>query len=336
MNNDVTQTKSDFFTHGGDPAGAEARFGMPKNGWLDLSTGINAVPYALPVMPLEILHRLPLAQDMDGLLLAAQEVYGVADKNLIVASPGTQALIQLIPTIFESSAVEIVSPTYGEHVTAWRKAGHKVNEVSQITNSARYALVVNPNNPDGNVYTPQNLLALADQLYSRGGALIVDEAFADVVPELSVTFQAEHPGLIVLRSFGKFYGLAGVRLGFAICAPALAKKIASKLGPWAVSGPAIWAGTEALNDQIWRKSTRNRLKIDASRMDDVLFNAGFEIVGGTDLFRLGQSAKAWEIFEKLGNAGILTRPFSYRGNWLRFGLPGCEGDWQRLSAALEL
>jgi cobalamin biosynthetic protein CobC len=197
-------------------------------------------------------------------------------------------------------------------------------------------VVVHPNNPDGRTQTVEGLVAFADELFDRGGALVVDEAFADVAPELSVIPHAARDGLIVLRSFGKFYGLAGVRLGFAVCAPGVAERLTAKLGPWAVSGPAIWAGTSALNDVSWAEATRARLQADAQRLDALLLGAGMAVIGGTDLFRLCECDDAQALYERLGRAGILTRPFAYNPRWLRFGLPGTDADWARLETALAL
>lgn len=325
--------------HGGDPAQLEARFGKPEGGWLDLSTGINPTAYPVPDMPGEVLARLPLKAELDALLDAARSAYGVPKDAAIVAAPGTQVLIQHIPALFAPSEVTVMGPTYGEHAPAWAAAGHAVSDVSSIcaqaARPAPFAVLVHPNNPDGRTQTTEGLLAFADELHDRGGALVVDEAFADVTPDLSVTPHAGRDGLIVLRSFGKFFGLAGVRLGFAVCAPDVAEDLAAKLGPWAVSGPALWAGTHALSDAAWISGMRNALKLDALRLDGMLADAGLDVIGGTDLFRLVQSDDAQAIYERLARAGILVRPFSYNPKWLRFGLPGAERDWSRLKAALK-
>jgi len=325
--------------HGGDPKAVEARFGAPKDGWLDLSTGINPVAYPLGEMPGEMIARLPLQADLDALLNAARRAYGVPEDATIVASPGTQALIQMVPSLFEPSSVSIMGPTYGEHAPAWVAAGHRVEDVgsicAQAAQPAPYGVVVHPNNPDGRTQTIEGLVAFGEELHDRGGVLVIDEAFADVTPELSVTPHADGKGLVVLRSFGKFFGLAGVRLGFAITSPEIAARLAAKLGPWAVSGPALWAGTQALGDHEWAEVTRARLKVDAGRLDGLMERAGLKVVGGTDLFRLGESSDASVLYEKLAHAGILVRPFDYQLNWLRFGLPGTERDWARLETALK-
>lgn len=330
----------DAVQHGGDPAALEARFGVPKHGWLDLSTGINPQPYAPPPIPAEVMARLPLKAELDGLLAAARRAYGVPEGAGLIAAPGTQALIQLVPTLFAPSDVTVLGPTYGEHASAWVAAGHRVEDVTSIcaqaARPAPFAVLVHPNNPDGRMQSVEGLLAFADELHDRGGALVVDEAFIDVDPTRSVTPHAGRDGLIVLRSFGKFYGLAGVRLGFAVCTPDLAERLNTKLGPWAVSGPAIWAGMHALNDAAWAEQTRVRLKADAARLDALLIRAGLRLLGGTDLFRLAESEQAQALYETLGRAGILTRPFAYNARWLRFGLPGKGADWLRLEAALVL
>ncbi|MBF0247606.1 MAG: threonine-phosphate decarboxylase [Alphaproteobacteria bacterium] len=326
--------------HGGDMAWAERTFGVPGHvrGWLDLSTGINPVPYPLEVPPGDVLARLPGAADMAALESAARGAYGVPDGAAIVAAPGTQALIQILPTLFPAGDVTIMGPTYGEHAMAWRAAGHAVHGVASICAQAAlpppYGVVVHPNNPDGRVQTVEGLTAFAEEMHERGGVLVVDEAFADVSPEVSVTSHADTPGLVVLRSFGKFFGLAGVRLGFAVTTPDFAAKLSARLGPWAVSGLALWAGARALGDGRWIEDTRLRLCRDAVRLDGLLDKAGLAVVGGTDLFRLVQSPDARQVFEKLARAGILARSFDDHPNWLRFGLPGAEEDWARLEEAL--
>ncbi len=324
--------------HGGDPKAAEARFGRPKDGWVDLSTGINPHPYPVGDVPFELLARLPLKSELDALLDAARKAYNVSDEAVIVASPGTQSLIQIVPTLFKSSTVSIMGPTYGEHAPAWVHAGHKVEQVpsicAQAANPAPFSVSVHPNNPNGRLQAVDGLVAMAGELHDRGGALVVDEAFIDVKPELSVTPHAGCDGLIVLRSFGKFFGLAGVRLGFAITTPDWAEKLAEKVGPWAVSGPALYAGTKALSDQDWIDRTRSDLKVAMERLNALLVDAGMSFVGGTDLFTLVETEHAQDIYEKLGRAGILVRPFGYNPNWLRFGLPGDEKAWLRLENAL--
>ena len=328
---DVTEMPS----HGGDLAAAAARFGWPAEGWLDLSTGINPYAYPLPAISPEAWHRLPDAKAEHALIAAACCCYGVARPSHVVAGPGSQALIQWLPYLVPVSRVTIVGLTYGEHAAAWSAAGHHVDvrENEQVDPGSRVVVVVNPNNPEGRRLDPDGLVALGSGLTRRGGLVVVDEAFADVSPDISLADRVG-PGVVVLRSFGKFFGLAGVRIGFAICTPPLAGELRRAVGPWAVSGPAIAVATAALNDEGWIAQMRLRLSIEASALDSVLAEAGLMVTGGTDLFRLVTAPRAWALYEYLGSRGILTRPFASAPRLLRFGLPGGAEALERLRCAL--
>lgn len=324
--------------HGGDLAGAAARFGSPAEPWIDLSTGINpwAWPWPGPMAPVDAAawHRLPDRAALAGLKDAAASFYGCAPPT-VAAAPGSQALIQVLPRLVARGRVQVVGPTYAEHARCWARAGHSVETVDAPALAEGPVVVLgNPNNPDGRAHAPGDLLDLADRLAARGGALVVDEAFAEVRPEVSVAPWAGRPGLVVLRSFGKFFGLAGLRLGFALAEPALVAAIEDELGPWSVSGPALAIGASALADRAWRESARAMLAERASALDAVLSGNGIEVVGGTSLFRLVSDARAARIHEALGRAGILVRAFEARADWLRFGLPGDPAGLARLDRAL--
>jgi cobalamin biosynthetic protein CobC len=228
-------------------------------------------------------------------------------------------------------------PSYPEHARAAALAGHQVEAVREIGDCGDADLVIvgYPNNPDGRLIDRAGLIALADALRARGGVLVVDEAFMDVGPPgASLAPDVLRANIVVLRSFGKFFGLAGLRLGFALAAPALATRLAAMLGPWAVSGPALAVGAKALADAAWIDRTRRELAQEAQKLDAVLTDAGLDIVGGTGLFRLARLAAAPALFEKLGGAGILVRRFPDHADWLRFGLPADERAWRRLAGAL--
>ncbi|MBF0371991.1 MAG: threonine-phosphate decarboxylase [Alphaproteobacteria bacterium] len=321
--------------HGGDIAAAEERFGRPADGWLDLSTALNPFSYPLGEIPPEAWRRLPDRAEMTALCEAAASYYRAPDPAMLVAAPGTQALIQILPRLVEPCTVTVIGPTYGEHARCWRAAGHRVTvcDAAQAADG-HVVVVVNPNNPDGRRLEPDGLVALAEALARRGGLLVVDEAFADVAPEVSVAGRVG-PGMVVLRSFGKFFGLAGLRLGFAIAPPPLALALRDMMGPWAVAGPAIAIGTRALADRKWMAVTRNRLAREALALDGLLGAAGMTVLGGTPLFRLVSAGRAWALYEYLGERGILVRPFPLSPRWLRFGLPpGAEGR-DRLKRALD-
>jgi cobalamin biosynthetic protein CobC len=278
---------------------------------------------------------------MGLLMAAARRYYGTTADHPMAAAPGSQALIQWLPRVvpvrLDAGCVAILSPAYGEHAKCWRDGDYRVEAIARLEQVAdRHAVVVigNPNNPDGRRTTPATLLALAEQLAARGALLVVDEAFADVDPKLSVATAAGRPGLVVLRSFGKFFGLAGARLGFAFGSAELTARLSDALGPWAVGGPALRVAAQAMNDAGWIVGMRRLLAEAAAQLDAVLKAGGLEIAGGTDLFRLAAHPEAGEIYSRLGRRGILVRDFRDHPQWLRFGIPP-ESGLARLAAALE-
>lgn len=322
--------------HGGQLTAARRQFPSAPEPFIDLSTGINPVPYPLPKLDPNLWCRLPEPEALVDLQRAAATAYRVADPAMVVVAPGTQILISLLPHLLRHSTATILAPTYGEHRAAWHNAAAQTHQVTALDDLPPTGAIVlcNPNNPDGRRLEPSTLLALADTLVQRGGTLIVDEAFADFDPDLSLASALPHPALIILRSFGKAYGLAGLRLGFALTAPALAHRLRTALGPWATSGPAAAIGTLALQDEPWRLAAAARLNHDAARLDALLESAGLTILGGTILFRLATSPAASSLFERLGAAGILVRRFDTNPAWLRFGLPADHPAWDRLEKTL--
>jgi cobalamin biosynthetic protein CobC len=312
--------------HGGALARAKARFGAGDD-WIDLSTGINPWPYPLPAIPAASWASLPDEDALAALKAAARRFYGVGPNTPIAAAPGSQALIQLVPRLVPPGRVAIVGPTYAEHARCWRLAGHEVVETSDLSAAAPVLVVGNPNNPDGGRW-PVEVLAAA----ARGRMVVVDEAFGEV--SLARSAANGTADLLALRSFGKFFGLAGLRLGFALGPAALVDQIESALGPWAVSGPALVVATAALGDADWAAATRRRLLQEAAALDAVLTRRGLTRLGGTDLFRLVRTAQAQDLFERLGEAHILVRRFADRPDWLRFGLPPDGAALARLDRAL--
>jgi cobalamin biosynthesis protein CobC len=236
----------------------------------------------------------------------------------------------------------VVGPTYGSHADAWERGGASVRVVSYddvaVSPAPTALIIVNPNNPDGRLIDRRRLLELHEMLAASDGLLVVDEAFAEVTPGSSVADIAgtdAAPRLVVLRSFGKFYGLAGVRLGFVIASEEIASRVRGAIGDWPVSVDALAAGIPAYADTRWADQTRAQLTRDAARLDRLLSACGFEIVGGTSLYRLVRATDAPSKFERLASAGILTRPFQHDATLLRFGLPGTSDAWRRLTAALQ-
>ncbi len=321
--------------HGGDLGAARLLFPGAPEPFIDLSTGINPYPYPIPPLGADLFTRLPEPAALERLAGIAARAYGAPSGAHVVVAPGTQILLPQVAALVRPGRAAVLGPTYAEHVRAAAHVGHQVAEVADLAGlrNVDLAVVVNPNNPDGRIVPRQALLACAGALPAHG-MLVVDEAFIDVCADAgSLAPDVARPNVVVLRSFGKFFGLAGVRLGFALASPAVAARLRTGLGPWAVAGPAIAIGA-ALQDEPWAAANRTRLAQAARRLDQILAGAGLGVVGGTSLFRLGHAPAARALFRHLGRAGILVRRFAHQATWLRFGLPAGEPEWQRLVAAL--
>ncbi|CUX30402.1 Putative threonine-phosphate decarboxylase [Agrobacterium sp. NCPPB 925] len=307
--------------------------------WIDLSTGINPHSYPHSPIPASAFTRLPEPGTAEELKQLAATHFGAPSAQHVTLSPGTQMLMPLLAQIAINRGAQngaVLSPAYAEHARTARMAGLTVNEVENISDLSAYgyAVVVNPNNPDGRITDREALLTLAGAIRRKGGLLVVDEAFIETGGAESLADAAGSDALVILRSFGKFYGMAGVRLGFAIAHPDIAAELEARLGPWAVSGPALHIATEALADREWQSSMRLRLAEEARRLNALLEKAGLKIAGGTSLFTLVRDERSKVLFEHLGRRGILVRIFDERPYDMRFGLPGSEAEWQRLEEAL--
>ena len=316
--------------HGGNLDAAMARYGGGRVDWLDLSTGINPEPYPLPALSHDCWAALPRRADMARLTAAARAVYDTEAE--VVATNGAQGAIQALPWLRAPGHAAVLAPTYNEHAAALRMAGWQVSEVATLdeTAGADLAVVVNPNNPDGRRSAPERLLDLS----RRVGMLVVDESFADPEPALSLAplVGGAPDTIVVLRSFGKFYGLAGLRLGFALARGELAERLARQAGPWPVSGPAIEIAIRAFEDRRWQSETCAALSEGAARLDALASAAGLRTVGGTTLFRTYAAPDAAAVQDSLARARIWTRIFPYSRGWIRLGLPPAAG-WTQLEAA---
>lgn len=309
--------------HGGGLDAAIHEYGGERIGWIDLSTGINPHPYPVAQLPFDAWTALPDKLAQSHLTAAARRFWNIPDDAAVIAASGASALIAQLPQIVPQGLVHIPAPTYNEHAAAFEASGWTMTDSPEATAQ----VVVHPNNPDGRVWT-QDALPVRDATLT-----IIDESFCDVSPGHSLIALAGHEGTVVLKSFGKFWGLAGLRLGFLAGDPELVNHLSDRIGPWAVSGPALHLGTQALNDQNWAISTRQRLAEDAARLDACMQIAGAKCVGGTTLFRLYKVDDAPQWQTKLARHHIWSRTFPYAPNWLRLGLPHTL-HWPRLEAAL--
>ncbi|WP_187395264.1 threonine-phosphate decarboxylase CobD [Pigmentiphaga aceris] len=326
-------TGTGVVTHGGNLRQAIAQYGGDPADWMDLSTGINPHAYPAPPIAADAWHRLP---EPDARLVDAACAYYRAPVLLPVA--GTQAAIQALPRLRAHSRVAIVSPTYAEHALRWREAAHAVTEISPADidihiDHCDVLVICNPNNPTGHRTTPDLLLAWSQRLASRNGWLVVDEAFGDMEPALSVAAHCQQPGLIVLRSVGKFFGLAGLRLGFVGAVPVVLERLAALLGPWAISGPAQQVGVAALSDDAWQRDMRARLADDGLRLRQLLAQY-LPATSGTDLFQWCAAPVPTALHEHLARHHIWVRLFPNAARGLRWGLPAAKSDWARLDLSL--
>lgn len=322
--------------HGGNLDAAMARHGGAPEAWIDLSTGINPRPYPPPDIPARAWAALPTRAESAALRDTAAAAYDT--RAAILPLAGAQAAIQMVPMLRKRGVARVLGPTYNEHAATLEAQGWWVERIDGPDRGladlagADLAVVVNPNNPDGRRHAPETLLALARQV----GLLVVDESFADPAPELSLAPHLEEAGegVVVLRSFGKFYGLAGLRLGFALGGAREVTALEATAGPWPVSGPALEIGRAALADRAWQAETVARLRQDAARLDALAAWAGWRLVGGTELFRLYETGGAVAVQARLAEARIWSRAFPWSEGLLRLGLPDGAEQWSRLEAAL--
>lgn len=306
--------------HGGGLDAAVARYGGSRGDWLDLSTGINPRPYPVTGFAPSDWTALPDARAQARLEAAARGFWRVPEGAGVLSAPGASALIARMPLLAPAGRVRIEGPTYNEHAAAF--AGQGWDVVSAGAAAAR--VLVHPNNPDGRLWVEAD---------ADAALTVIDESFCDVTPARTLVHLAARPDTVVLKSFGKFWGLAGLRLGFAIARPETVARLAEMLGPWPVSGPALRLGAAALTNPAWAEDTRARLAADAARLDRVMQGGGAEVVGGTDLFRLYRVGSAQDWQDRLARHQVWTRIFPWSATHIRLGLPDGEG-WAQLEQAL--
>ncbi len=320
--------------HGGHLLEAAQQYQIPLSEWLDLSTGINPNGYPIPAIPGSVWQRLP--EDQDGLIPAAQEYYQCQS---ILAVAGSQAAIQSLPLLRPTGTTGIVTPSYSEHAYAWEKAGHKIlsmaaDEVGLHIDQLDTLILVNPNNPTACTFSQAQCLSWLENLNQRQGWLIIDEAFIDCTPDLSLSRLLPLKGLIILRSVGKFFGLAGLRAGFVLAEPGILNTLNELLGPWALSNPSRFVCTRALQDTTWHKQTRQHTQQQSQRLKTLLTKYLLSPSGSTQLFQWVQTEHASVLHERLAKQAVFTRLFNQPAS-LRFGLPANESGWQHLESALQ-
>lgn len=329
-----TGTALNAVVHGGNLHEAAERYGIPYAQWLDLSTGINPHGYPVPPVPADAWRRLP--DDGDGFAACAARYYAAPDAAHVLPVAGSQAAIRALPSLLPRARVGIAPLTYSEYAPAFERAGHEVLPLDvswdTLPDALIHVAVVNPNNPTAEHLSAGKLLHWHAQLAARGGTLLIDEAFADAMPSASLAASTHRDGLLVLRSPGKFFGLAGVRAGFVLGAPALLDALRRTLGAWTVSGPARHAVKAAFEDVAWQQQMRTRLDTESTRLVSLLHAHGFA-THSTPLFAWTDDARAAALHEALAQRGVWTRLFTASGS-MRFGLPASDTEWARFEESL--
>jgi cobalamin biosynthetic protein CobC len=311
--------------HGGQIRDAARVYPLAPRPWLDLSTGI--APWAYPVGEMEeqAWQALPARADLASLEAAAARSFGMVgddQTDQIAAVPGSDLALRLLAPLLPAARVAIVGQSYAGYRQTWPEA--RILPFEKATN-ADLMICANPNNPDGAVISRNRLQRLRN-------LRVVDEAFADALPHTSLL--PHRNGAVVLRSFGKFFGLAGIRLGFVVADRPFIRALRAMRGDWPITGPAITLGTRAYQDADWQTQQRERLTTASTRMQALLIGHGLTDAGGTANFRLVTTPDAASLFNHLCRSGILVRPFADRPDALRFGLPGTATGWERLERAL--
>jgi len=324
--------------HGGALDAMRAAYPDAPDPWIDLSTGINPWPYADVTISQNALTHLPTHLAMEACVQAMASAIGARPQSLLLA-PGSELLIRLLPDVIHPRRIAILSPTYGDHATVWSRTGADIvysDDPLSLASSVDAVVITHPNNPDGRLFDIEALETARKNLADKSGWLIVDEAYADLIPDQSFTPNGGTDGLIIIRSFGKFFGLAGVRLGAILAPQGVREAMAKRLGIWPVSGAALEIGARAYADTLWQAKTRDRLSKAVFRLDTILKVAGLCPTDGTNLYRYIEVANAHALFECLAHAGIYVRRFGWSETHLRIGLPATLDAERRLATALTL
>ncbi|NQX89364.1 MAG: threonine-phosphate decarboxylase [Halioglobus sp.] len=320
--------------HGGNVSAAVKKFGTPRDQWIDMSTGVSPFSWPVPPVPSTVWRDLP---DCDGQLeRSAASCYG-CPAEAVLAVPGSQYALQHLPALLSPGRVAMPRRGYAEHRQAWAAAGHELVDYADtaclealaLDGSVDHVVLINPNNPTGDMLSAGQIAALAECVDHAGGHLVVDEAFVDVHEGSSVASLCPQPGLVVFRSIGKFFGLAGMRLGFMLAVPSLCRALEASMPPWLVSHPARWVGARALSDRAWQAAQRERLRCEARQWSLALAEALPELplVNATLFFTVtGRGDFCSALSVGLAQRAVLVRrfdPVDGQG-MVRFGLPPTE------------
>ncbi|WP_339669078.1 threonine-phosphate decarboxylase [Dasania marina] len=314
--------------HGGNLLQARQQYPDAQQPWLDLSTGIS--PWSWPVtdLPQACWQRLP--EYSDSFSRVVSNYYGVQG---LVPVAGSQQAIELLPQLLPPSTVAMPLWGYAEHRQAWQKAGHQLLTYNSyahllgLLDQVEHVLVINPNNPTGELWDNTALQRLQQKV---AGYLIIDEAFIDSCSQTSMLQHVEQGSLIVLRSMGKFFGLAGMRVGFVYLPIELKARFEQRLLLWGLTAPSLYIAEQALSDSAWQIQQQQRIHNMQQAMQQLLATRlpDFTIKPGPLFISVaGPYEKLRSIKQQFAQQGIWLRIFAPQqpdgDGLLRFGLPAC-------------
>ena len=315
--------------HGGDIDLAIKKYGGQRADWIDLSTGINRTSYPWQESVKVELRDLPSSKLLMGLEKAASRAYKVAEGTDTAAVQGAQQIISLLPICLKNyNSVAILGPTYNEYEKAFKSSGIKAETVSEVSklSSSDIAIIVNPNNPTGKVIAEEIL----DDLSKKVRILIIDESFKMFSSRRIQKFD----NVIQINSLGKFFGLAGVRLGFVSGPSDFIKSVREMLGPWPISSIAAEIGIIALNDTTWISEMEKILLEGSNVLHKACSTKNWKLVGKTNLFHTYATSSCLEVEEQFAAHYIWIRTFDYSQTWIRLGIPTSKYEWTRVRQVL--
>ena len=310
--------------HGGQLLTVAQQYNRPLEQWLDLSTGIAPFSYPINDIPAKYWQDLPQVNDE---LIAAAKCYYQTEHCL--PCHGSQAVIERLPKFWlekypQAQTVYLPKVGYKEHQKAWLQAGFSAtfyqDDLPKEIENNSVIVVINPNNPSGKLFNKEELLQCYQRVQLANGLMIVDEAFMDVVePNQSLTPHIEDDHLIILRSFGKFFGLAGLRIGFVCASERWLKVMSASFGPWHVNGPAQYVALQALQDNHWQAQQRHKLQQQMIKLRQLLQKQLSADLVGCLLFVTAYVNNAEQVYSKLCQQGVYVRLTDEKHS-LRFGI----------------
>ncbi len=332
--------------HGGDLAYWQRKVGNDALNWLDLSSACNREPWPVPEVSTALWMALPDQTE----LLEQAERYFARRPNAIGA--GSQHIIESLPPLLRESGcltnqtVFVPRIGYQEHAFAWRKWGYDIVYYDALeellTQHWAVAVVIQPNNPTGELASASILSQLVAHAEQQGASLVVDEAFIDATPEWSVLNHQQtkdlSESLFVMRSVGKFFGLAGARVGFVFCASKWQVALNNLLGPWPVATPSLHLVSLALADTAWQSHALQNLTVRQAAFVERVMPKLNTVFDSQDSVRnalfttwfLDSQAYAEHVFTMLHQVGVHTR---LGDGWIRVALPALD-EMDALNRAL--